>query len=161
MTIASNPRLLVFFTVLAALPLAGLSAFSYLPPIGGGAALGIGLFLSYRLYRFALPYLATKITTEESGLTLSLPGEGDVTIPWTEVSLSGRCTQTRGKPFLFVYHAGRDKLIAIPYEYSGMKGLESDLSEKTPFEAFHFLPGMNLRKVLEERFPEAACGGKK
>ena len=153
MTPASNPRLFLFYTLLVAFPAAGLSAFSYLPPLAGAAAFAVGAFFSYRLYRFAVPYLGTRITTDEAGVTFTLPGEGDVTFPWKEVSLSGKCTSARGKPFVFAYHAGRDRLISIPYEYTDMKGLETELAEKTPFETFHFLPGMNLRGILQERFP--------
>ncbi len=154
MTVTSNPRLLIFYSLLGAFPLSGLYAFSRIPPLAGAAALAVGAFLSYRLYRFAMPYLGTKIVTGEDGITFTLPGEGDLVFPWNEVSLTGKCTAARGKPFVFAYHAGRDRLISIPYEYTDMKGLESELAEKAPFETFHFLPGMSLRAVLRERFPQ-------
>jgi hypothetical protein len=154
MTLTSNPRLLIFFTILIGLPLSGAASFSYFPTAVAAGALAIGGFLSYRLYRFALPYLGTKIETRENDILFSLPGEGDVSFPWKKVSLSGRCTAYRGRPFVFVYHAGRDKLITIPYEYTDMKGLESALEEKSPFEIFHFEPGMTLRGILKERFPQ-------
>jgi hypothetical protein len=158
MTLTSNPRLIIFFTILTGLPLSGAASFNFFPPTLAAGALALGGFLSYKLYRFAQPYLGTKIETGKDAILFSLPGEGDLAFPWKEVSLSGRCTAYRGRPFVFVYHAGRDKLITIPYEYTDMKGLESTLEEKSPFEIFHFEPGMTLRAILKERFPQNAEG---
>ncbi len=155
MTPLSNPRLFIFYGLLVSFPLAGLYVFSRLPLLPGSVALAAGAFMSYRLMRFARPYLGTKVTTSSEGLTFTLPGEGDLAFPWSEVSLSGRCTSARGKPFIFAYHAGRDRLISIPYEYTDMKTLEEELASRTPFETFHFPPGSGIRAVLQERFPRS------
>ncbi len=154
MTPLSNPRLLIFFTIIAALPLMGLLAFKAYSPIMGSALTGLGCWISYRLYRFASPYLKTMITTSDDGITFTLPKEGDTHFPYGDIALSGRCTSERGKPFLFAYNPKRDKLITIPYEYHDMKTLQEEFERKTNFENFHFTAGRTIHDVLKERYPE-------
>lgn len=154
MTPLSNPRLFIFYSLLVSFPLAGFFVFTRLPPMPGAAALAAGAFLSYRLMRFAKPYLETKIITGEEGITFTLPGQGDETFPWEEISLSGKCTHTKGRSFIFTYNAGRDRLISIPYEYTDMAALEDELAARTPYEVFFFPPGASIRGVIQERFPQ-------
>ena len=155
MTVISNPRLFIFFTITAALPIAGASTFANFPKLFATAATALGCYLSYRLYRFAKPFLSTQIVTSGDTAVFTLPGEGDTVLPWSEINLAGKCSTKKGQSFLFVYHKERDKLITIPYEYQNMKGLQKTLEEKTPFESFFFEQGMSLRGVLQERFPNA------
>jgi hypothetical protein len=158
MTVLSNPRLFIFITKVVALPLAGASTFSRIPKLFATAATALGSYLTYRLYRFAKPFLATKIETTEEKAVFTLPGEGDTVLPWPKIDLAGRCSTKKGSPFLFVYSKDSDKLITIPFEYENMKMLQKTLEEKTPFETFFFEPGMSLRAVLRDRFPGVGDG---
>jgi hypothetical protein len=151
MSVRSNPRLLIFYFILAGLPAVSLFLYARLPQLAGAAVLGLSFFLDYKLFRSARPYLKTKIVTEESSVTIFLAGQ-EATFPWTEVALSGKCNQTGGKPFLFLYHLKEDKIITVPYEYTDMPGLENTLAERTHYEVFQLLPGMDVRKILHDRF---------
>jgi len=154
MTPLSNPRLLIFFAIITALPLLGLLAFKTYSSVVGAVLTGLGCWLSYRLYRFANPFLKTMITTSDEGITFTLPNEGATNFLYGDIALSGRCTSDRGKPFLFAYNPSRDKLITIPYEYEDMKGLQAELERKTSFEDFHVQQGRSINDILRERFPE-------
>jgi len=121
-----------------------------LSPIIGSVVIGVSVFIDYKLYRFAQPYLKTKIVTDESGVTVFLAGQEE-TFPWEEIVFSGKIfVQKSGKPFIFLYHLGKDRVITIPYEYTNMKSLEQTLTEKTPFETIP--PGVDLRKIIIERY---------
>jgi hypothetical protein len=151
MTWRSNPRLLVFFLILAALPLGGLALYPRLPQIAGGLVIGLCLFIDYRLFRFARPYLKTRIITNETAATICLPNQEEVFL-WAEVTLSGKCVFERGRPFIFLYHLERDRIITIPYEYTDMPGLEKALSEKAPYEVFRLSSVEDLRQILHDRY---------
>ena|GEM_PF-1339101 len=148
MTLRSNPRLLIFYSILALLPIGALALYPRFPPIAGGLILGASLFLDFKLFGFARPYLNTRIITAEDSITVFLAGSEEV-FPWKEINLSGKCA-LRGKPFLFFYHLGKDRIITIPREYTDMRELEKTLEENTPFEAF--APGVDIQEVIYERF---------
>jgi hypothetical protein len=147
----SNPRLLIFFLLLVALPLGGIAFYPHLPQLAGGLVIGLCLFVDYRLFRFAQPYLKTNIITDETAATIHLPNQEEV-FPWAEITLSGKCIFERGRPFVFLYHRGRDRVITIPYEYTDMPGLEKTLSEKTPYEVFRLASVIELRQTLHDRY---------
>jgi hypothetical protein len=119
----------------------------------GGLVLALSFFIDYRLFRFAWPYLKTKVVTDESAITIFLAG-GQEAFPWPEVTLSGKCVPQAkgGKPFVFVYNQGKDRIIVIPYEYSGMRDLENTLAEKTSYEVFRLSPGQDIRQILHDRY---------
>jgi hypothetical protein len=148
MTFRSNPRILIFYSILVALPLGALALYQRVPQIAGGLILAASLFVDYKLLRFAQPYLKTKIITAEPNIRVYLAGKEE-TFAWEEVTLSGKC-EFRGRPFVFLYHLGRDRIITIPYEYSDMSNLEKTLMEKTPYEIFP--PGVDIRRVIYERY---------
>ena len=154
MTPISNPRLFIFYSIMLGMPLLGALSFKVYPPIVAALLTGAGCFLSYRFFKFAQPFLSTRITTTEEGITFTLPKEGDVVFTWKEITLAGKCLLPNGKPFIFAYHLGRDKLITIPFEYQDMKGLQAELEKKTSFETFKFEAGRSIHDVLTERYPE-------
>jgi hypothetical protein len=152
MTLRSNPRLLVFFLILGALPLGALALYPRLPQLAGGLVLGLCLFIDYKLFRFARPYLKTKIVTDETALTVYLPNQEE-SFPWAEITLSGKCVFAGGgRPFLFLYHLGRDRIITIPREYADMPVLEKTLAEKTPYEVLQLSSAQELRQTLHDRY---------
>ena len=148
MTLRSNPRLIVFYSILVLLPLGALMLYPRFHPIVGGLVLGASLFIDFKLVGFARPYLKTKIITDDASITVFLSREEE-TLSWKEITLSGKCTLRR-KYFLFLYHLGKDRIITIPYEYTSMKDLERTLKENTLFEAFP--PEVDIRSVIYERY---------
>jgi len=141
---------LIFYTILAAIPLAALALFQNLPPIVGPLVLGGSFFAVYKLYKYAQPYLNTKIITDDEGITVFLAGQEE-RFSWNEVSLSGKFYfQKTGKPFLFLYNLGKDRIITIPHEYKDMAQLEKVFIEKTPYEIIP--PGIDIREVIVDRF---------
>jgi hypothetical protein len=153
MTLRSNPRLLLFYCILAALPLGAIMLYPRLPQFMGAGLLALSFFIDYKLFRFAQPYLKTKVVTDESAVTIFLAGQEE-SFSWTEITLCGKCVpQVKGgRPFVFVYHLGKDRIITIPYEYSDMRGLESTLAEKAPYEVFPLSSGMDIRQILHDRY---------
>ena len=150
MTLKSNPRLLVFYFILAAIPLGAFMLYPRVSQIVGSLLIGISFFIDYKLFRFAQPYLKTKIITGESGVTVFLAGQEE-NFPWPEITLSGKFHfQKTGKPSMFLYHLERDRIITIPYEYRDMNSLEQALMEKAPFEVFP--PGTDIRQIIVERY---------
>jgi hypothetical protein len=151
MTLRSNPRLLIFFLILAALPLGALALYPRLPQFVGAAVLGLSLFIDFKIFCFAQPYIKTRIVTDESAITIYLAKEEEI-FAWTEVALAGKCIFKNGRPFIFLYHLGKDKIITIPYEYTGMRNLEKTVSEKVPYEILELSSSMELRQLLHDRY---------
>jgi hypothetical protein len=148
MTFRSNPRLFIFYVILAALPLGALALYPRVSQVAGGLILGVSLFVDYRLFRFAQPYLKTKIVTGEADIRVYLAG-GEEVFPWEEITLSGKCG-FKGKTFVFLYHKGKDRIITIPYEYSAMPDLEKTLAEKTSYEVFP--SDADIRRIIYDRY---------
>jgi hypothetical protein len=153
MTLRSNPRLLIFYLILAALPLGGLSLYSRLPQLVGGLVIGVCIFIDYGLFRFARPFLRTKVTTTETTVSVQLPNQEEV-FAWEEVTLSGKCLieGRGGRSFIFLYNLERDRILTVPYEYTDMPGLEKTLSERTPYEVFQLSSAMELQRIIQERY---------
>ena len=150
MNLRSNPRLFIFYFILVGIPLGAFMLYPQLPPLAGSLVIGASLFVDYKLFRFAQPYIKTKIVTGDEAVTVFLAGQEE-SFPWREITLSGKFYfQKAAKPFIFLYHLGKDRIITIPYEYRDMNILEQTLMEKTPFEVFP--PGIDIRGVIIERY---------
>ena len=156
MTIRSNPRLLIFYGILLLLPFGALMLYQNFHPLVGGLLLGASIFIDYKLYGFAKPYISTRVTTSDDYITVYLV-RTEETFSWEEITLCGKWT-FRGKPILFIYNLEKDRIITVPYEYTNMKDLEKTLKEKTAFEIFS--SEVDIRQVIYERFHAGKEKGK-
>jgi hypothetical protein len=89
MTLSSNKRLILLYTILVILPLIGLSTFRFLSPVWAIVCLGICLFLDRSLYRLAKPFLNSTIESLEDRIVISVPGYDAVEVAFNEVDLAG------------------------------------------------------------------------
>ena len=150
-TFGSNPRLLLFYAILAALPFGGIMLYSNMPGIPGAIGMALSFFLAYKLFRFAHPFIKTHVITTDSDITVALAKQ-EIVFPWSEITLSGKCIPKKGRTFIFLYHLGEDRIVTIPYEYTNMAAMESALAEKTTFETFQVSLPMDIREILHDRY---------
>ncbi len=152
MTVTSNPRILILGIVVLAMFGVAVLGFVLLSLAFGLIFLAVAVYLSYQLLKFARSHLASRIRTGDDGIAFDLPTNEHEEFAWGDITLSGSCTPTRGKPFSFVYCEGKDRLITIPREYTDFEALTAAIERQAPaFERFHLGPGVTIHEKLRER----------
>jgi hypothetical protein len=151
-TLISNPRMIILFLIVIALPAAGVLLFIFAGTLIGIIALAGAVYLDYTMLRFFRNHMKSWVETTDTELTCQMP-DGDLLVfPWVQVSASGYCTQERNRPFLFVYREEGDKLVSIPKEYGEFETLYSTIKQRIikqgkPFHEF----ALGKAETIQER----------
>lgn len=149
-TVASNPRMIILFLIVIALPAAGILLLIFAGTLPGILALAGAAYLDYLLLRFFRNHMNSWVETSDTELTCQMP-DGDLLVfPWDQVSAAGYCSQQRGRPFLFIYKEKGDKLVTIPKEYGGFEALASTIKQRTPFHEF----SLGRDETIQERLQQ-------
>ena len=153
-TIASNPRMIILFLIVIALPAAGILLLIFAGTLLGIIALAGAAYLDYLLMRFFRNHMNSWVETSDTELVCRMP-DGDLLVfPWDQISAAGYCTQQRGRPFLFIYKEKTDKLVTIPKEYGGFENLLSTIKQRipqqTPFQALSLGRGETIQDRLKQ-----------
>ncbi len=149
-TITSNPRMIILFLVVIALPAAGVLLLIFAGTLIGIIALAAGAYLDYSMLRFFRNHMKSWVETTDTELRCQMP-DGDLLVfTWKQVTLAGYCTQERGRPFLFVYREKGDKLVTIPKEYGDFEALFSTIKQRTPFQELSLDQGETIQERLQK-----------
>ena len=149
-TISSNPRMVILFLVMLALPTAGVLLLIFAGTLLGIIALAGAAYLDYTMLRFFRNHMKSWVETSDTELKCQMP-DGDLLVfSWDQVTAAGYCTQERGRPFLFVYREEGDKLVTIPKEYGDFDTLHSTIKKRTSFEELFLSRGETIQDRLKQ-----------
>jgi uncharacterized membrane protein len=154
MTVRSNPRVLILFTVIPVVILAGIGLLFLLGVLLGLLALALALLLSWTILRFTRRQLSSQVETLTDQIIFNLLGDEKLELPWTRVRIAGFATERsarrrRGRERrLFVYDEHDDRMFALTDEFENLDGLAAELRQKTDFREIELSPGETLKDRL-------------
>lgn len=149
-TLTSNPRLIILFLIVIALPAAGVLLLVFAGTLIGIIALAAAAYLDYSMLRFSRNHLNSWVETTDTELKCRMPDGEMLVFSWDQVTAAGYCTQERDRPFLFVYREEGDKLVTIPKEYGDFQTLLSAIKERTPFQELTLNRGETIQERLKQ-----------
>jgi len=149
-TLTSNPRMIVLFLIVIALPAAGVLLLIFAGTLLGIIALAAAAYLDYSMLRFFRNHMNSWVETTDTELKCRMPDGELLDFSWNQVTAAGYCTQERGRPFLFVYREEGDKLVTIPKEYGDFQTLLSAIRERTPFQELSLSRGETIQERLKQ-----------
>ena len=149
-TLTSNPRLIILFLIVIALPAAGVLLLVFAGTLIGIIALAAAAYLDYSMLRFFRNHLNSWVETTDTELKCRMPDGEMLVFSWDQVTAAGYCTQERDRPFLFVYREEGDKLVTIPKEYGDFQTLLSAIKERTPFQELTLSRGETIQEHLKQ-----------
>jgi len=153
MTLLSNPRLVIFVLIMAALLAAGIAVFFLMPPLYGVAATGIAGFIDWTMFKILRRQLRTTVTVDGEGARFDLYGEERIDIPWNEATLVGLAVDAgaRGRRArqLFFYSEGVDRLMVVPEEFARFADFVAETRRRSPaFRDLELASGETLKERL-------------
>ena len=149
-TLSSNPRMIILFLIVIALPAVGVLLLIFAGTIIGIIALAAAAYLDYSMLRFFRNHMNSWVETTDSELKCRMPDGELLDFSWDQVTAAGYCTQEKGRPFLFVYREEGDKLVTIPREYGDFQTLLSAIKERTPFRELTLSRGETIQERLKQ-----------
>ncbi len=149
-TVASNPRMIILFLIVIALPAAAVLLLIFAGTVLGILALAGAAYLDYTMLRFFRNHMKSWVETTDKELKCQMPDGELLVFSWDQVTAAGYCTQERGRPFLFVYRKEGDKLVTIPEEYSDFEILYSEIEKRTHFQEL----SLGRAETIQERLKE-------
>jgi len=149
-TIASNPRMIVLFLIVVALPAAGVLLLIFAGTLVGIIALAAAAYLDYSMLRFSRNHMKSWVETTDSELKCQMPDGELLVFSWDQVTAAGYCTQERSRPFLFVYREEGDKLVTIPREYGDFRVLYDTVEQRTDFQQLSLARGETIQERLKQ-----------
>ena len=149
-TMASNPRMIVLFLIVIALPAAGVLLLIFAGTLVGIIALAAAAYLDYSMLRFSRNHMKSWVETTDSELKCQMPDGELLVFSWDQVTAAGYCTQERSRPFLFVYREEGDKLVTIPREYGDFQVLYDTVERRTDFQQLSLARGETIQERLKQ-----------
>ena len=146
----ANPRILVLYFVIPALPAAGVLLAVLVDRTIGIIGLAIGGYMSYQLGKFLASHLKSYIETGEDALRCRTTANTEIVLPWGSVSHAGQCFPEKGPDYLFVYSKSDDKLLTIPREYAGFDQLREEIRGRVSEGVFREL-ALTAEESLKDR----------
>jgi uncharacterized membrane protein len=154
MTVRSNPRILIIFTVIPVIILVAVGLLFLLGALFGLLALAVAIFISWTILRFTRRQLSSRVETLADQIVFNLLGDETLSLPWAQVRVSGIATEPsarrrRGRERrLFVYDEQGDRMFALTDEFENLDGLAAELRQKTDFQEIALSPGETLKDRL-------------
>ena len=149
-TLTSNPRMIILFLIVIALPAAGILLLIFAGTLLGIIALAAAAYLDYSILRFFSNHMKSWVETTDSELKCQMPDGELLVFSWDQVTAAGYCTQERGRPFLFVYREKGDKLVTFPKEYGDFEALFATIKQRTPFQELTLSRGETIQERLKQ-----------
>jgi hypothetical protein len=146
-TITSNPRMILLFLIVIALPAAAVLLLIFVGTVLGIIVLAGAAYLDYSMLRFFRNHMKSWVETSDTELKCRLPDGELLVFPWDQITAAGYCSQERDRPFLFVYRKEGDKLVTIPKEYGDFDALFSTIKGHTPFQEL----SLGRAETIQER----------
>jgi hypothetical protein len=154
MTVRSNPRILVVFTVVPVIILAAAGLLFLLGALFGLIALALGVFVSWTILRFTRRQLSSQVETLADQIVFNLLGDERLALPWKRVRAAGIATEPSARRRrerdrrLFVYDEQDDRMFALTDEFENLDDLAAELRQKTNFCEIELSPGEKLKDRL-------------
>ncbi len=149
-SVRANPRILILYFVIPALPAAGVLFTVLVDRIIGIIGLAVGGYMSYQLAKFLGSHLKSYIETSEEALRCRTTANTEIVLPWGSVSHAGQCFPEKGPDYLFVYSKADDKLLTIPREYAGFDQLREEIRGRVGEGVFREL-ALTAEESLQDR----------
>jgi hypothetical protein len=149
-SVRANPRILLLFVVIPALPVIGALLTVFVDRLIGIIGLAAGVYLSYHLAKFLSSHLRSYIETGEDALKCRTTAREDIVLGWSAISHAGRCYPEKGPDYLFVYSKDDDRLLTIPREYSGYEQLAGEIRSKVGAATFREL-ALTAEESIQDR----------
>ena len=149
-TLTSNPRMILLFLIVIALPAVGVLLLIFAGTLVGIIALAAAAYLDYSLLRFFRNHMKSWVETTDSELKCQMPDGELLVFSWDQITAAGYCTQEKGRPFLFVYREEGDKLVTIPREYGDFQALYEAVEQRTDFQQLSLGRGETIQERLKQ-----------
>ena len=145
-----NPRILLLFAVIPALPVIGVLLILFVDRLIGVIGLAAAVYLSYHLAKFLANHLGSYIETGVDALKCRTTANEDIALAWSSISHAGQCYPEKGPDYLFVYSKADDRLLTIPKEYSGYEQLAEEIRGKVGPGTFREL-ALTAEETIQDR----------
>lgn len=129
-SLRANPRILVLFVAIPALPVAGVLLTLFVDRTIGIIGLAAGSYLSYHLTKYLSSHLRSYIETGDDELKCKTTSGDEIVLRWSSISHAGQCLPQKGADYLFVYSNDDDRLLTIPKGYSGYEKLREEIRKR-------------------------------
>ncbi len=149
-SVRSNPRILMLFLVIPALPLIGVLLTVFVDRLIGIIGLAVGAYLSYHLAKFLSSHLRSYIETTDDRLKCRTTVNEDIELEWSSISHAGQCYPEKGADYLFVYSKDNDRLLTIPREYAGYERLRDEIRDRVGSGVFREL-ALTAEESIKDR----------
>jgi hypothetical protein len=149
-TISSNPRMILLFLIVIALPAVGVLLLIFAGTFIGIIALAAAAYLDYSMLRFFRNHMKSWVETTGSELRCQMPDGELLVFSWDQITAAGYCTQEKGRPFLFIYREEGDKLVTIPREYGDFQTLYDTVEQHTDFQKLSLTRGETIQERLKQ-----------
>ena len=154
-TIASNPRIILVFLIAVALPVGVVLLAIFFHVFLGIIVTAVAGYIAYHLLKFGISNFKSWIETSDEGITIRIGNDEPQHLTWEEITHAGAVTQPKSKDQLFVYAEERDRLFAIPSEYSRFEELKQriarSLGDMTVFEEVELEATASISDYLREK----------
>lgn len=150
-TLSSNPRIVLLFFIIVALPAAGIISLFLLPIFLGIVLTVLGVYLAYHLGKFLLRSLLSRIETSDEQVKFNIGYKDAPVMRWEDITLAGSYVEGSSRPHLFVYDESDDNLITIPPDYAGFEQLVEEIKARTDFEEITLNESQTLAEHLKDR----------
>jgi hypothetical protein len=149
-SVRANPRILVIFAALPALPAAGVLLLVFVDRWIGLLGLAVGGYMAWHLGKFLTSHMRSRVETGEKELRCRTTANDEIVLPWSSITHAGQCFPVKGPDYLFVYSSGDDRLLTIPKEYSGYQGLAAEVRQRVAPGVFRELT-LTAEETLKDR----------
>ena len=149
-TLTSNPRMILLFLIVIALPAVGVLLLIFAGTLVGIIALAAAAYLDYSMLRFLRNHMKSWVETTDSELKCQMPDGELLVFSWDQITAAGYCIQERARPFLFVYREEGDKLVTIPREYGDFQALYEAVEQRTEFQQLSLGRGETIQERLKQ-----------
>lgn len=149
-SVRANPRILVLFVVIPALPLIGVLLTVFVDRLIGIIGIAAGAYMSYHLAKFLSSHLRSYIETTDEQLKCRTTANEDIALDWSSISHAGQCYPEKGPDYLFVYSKDNDRLLTIPREYSGYDQLRDQIRDRVRAGIFREL-ALTAEESIKDR----------
>ncbi len=137
LSLKSNPKLIVLYIFVAALPAFGLLLLVIAGPLPGLISIAVTGFISYQISKVIKPVVKSKIHTHDDGLTFFLTDGEIERYFWDKITHIGTCETEKGQKTLYIYIEPEDRFMIIPDEYTGIMDLAVEVAEQTSLTPGH------------------------
>ena len=145
-----NPRIVSALVLPALMVVGGIVVLLLVNLLVGLLLLAVISLLGYRMVRYVLKQLASRVSVSEEGLQLNLYGEDLITHPWETVARAGVAVDMQGRRTLYAYREDTDKLIMIPDEFADFEDLVAAVASHTDLKKRSLRLGQTLNEALKE-----------